>query len=462
MTEDASLRIETFQVGIASVGLREEQRQIPTGEPPPLPPNSDLSVIGKPQPRVNGRAKVTGAIRYTVDVAPQGLLFGRILRSPHAHAQVLAIDTRAAERDPRVRAIVRAVSLDDPAHSMVRYVGQPVAAIAATSMATAEDALRLIRVDYRPLPFVVDLDEARKPQSAKVYDAGSAPGASVGEIVAQAGLPLEGNVRGPAQSRRGDVAQGFAEADVVVEGEFRTQVQTHCCMEPHGLVADWRPEGLTVHISTQYATGVRRELAKAFDLPVEKVRVVVDGMGGGFGSKSTLGNYGRLAVVLSRQAKAPVRLTLTRPEEQVDSGNRPATDQRIRIGARRDGTLTALSVESHGTAGVGLGAGVGNFAQALYDCPNFESAQYDVFTNAGPGSAMRGPGNTPGAWGLESAIDELAERLGLDPLQLRERIDPSPVRPTPTASRSPPISRPRPRSSPPSTTRSAFDCGRCR
>ena len=123
-----------------------------------------------------------------------------------------------------------------------------------------------------------------------------------------------------------------------------------------------------------------------------------------------------------------MRLTLTRPEEQVDSGNRPATAQRIRIGARRDGTLTAISVESHGTAGVGLGAGVGNFAQALYECPNFESAQYDVFTNAGPGSAMRGPGNTPGAWGLETAIDELAERLALDPLALRERIDPSPVR----------------------------------
>jgi len=428
MAENSAMRTETFPVGIVGVGLVEEPRQIPVGEPPPLAPNAELSVIGKPHPRLNGRDKVTGAIRYTVDVAPQGLLFGRILRSPHAHAQVLTIDTRAAERDSRVRAIVRAVSLDQPAYSIVRYVGQPVVAFAATSMAAAEDALRLIRVDYKPLPFVVDMDEALRPESAKVYDAASAPGNSVGEIVAQTGLPLEGNVRGPALSRRGDVAHGLAGADVVVEGEYRTQVQTHCCMEPHGLVADWRPDGLTVHISTQYTAGVRRELAKAFDLPLEAVRVIVDGMGGGFGSKSSLGNYGRLAVALSRQAEAPVRLTLTRPEEQVDSGNRPATDQRIRIGARRDGTLTAISVESHGTAGVGLGAGVGNFAQALYECPNFESAQYDVFTNAGPGSAMRGPGNTPGAWGLETALDELAERLALDPLALRERIDPSPVR----------------------------------
>ncbi len=458
MDESGATRTEVFTVGVVGVGFADETRQVPAGEPPPLPPNAELAVIGKPHPRLNGRAKVTGAIRFTVDVAPQGMLFARILRSPHPHAEVRAIDTSAAERDPRVRAI----ALDDPAHAIVRYVGQPVVALAATSMAAAEEGLRLVRVDYRPRAFVVDLDEAQRSESAKVYEAGAAPGSSAGELLAQSGLPVEGKVRGPARASRGDVTQGFAAAVVVVEGEYRTQVQTQCCMEPHGLVADWRPDGLTVHISTQFTTGIRRELAKAFDLPLEKVRVVVDGMGGGFGSKSTLGNYGRLAVALSRRAGAPVRLSLTRPEEQVDSGNRPATHQRIRIGARREGTLTAISVESRGTAGVGLNAGVGNFAQSLYDCPNFASAQYDVFTNAGPGSAMRGPGNTPGAWGLETAIDELAERLGLDPLQLRERIDPSPVRPTPTASRSPPISRPRPRSSPPSTTRSAFDCGRCR
>ena len=428
MAESGAMRTETFPVGVVGVGLADETRQIPAGEPPPLPPNAELAVIGKPHPRLNGRAKVTGAIRFTVDVAPQGMLFAPILRSPHPHAEVRAIDTSAAERDPQVRAIVHAIALDDPAHAVVRYVGQPVLALAATSMSAAEEALRLVRVDYRPRPFVVDLDEAQRPESAKVYDAGAAPGSSSGELAAQAGLPVEGNVRGPARASRGDVARGLAAADVLVEGEYRTQIQTHCCMEPHGLVADWRPDGLTVHFSTQFTAGVRRELANAFDLPLDKVRVVVDGMGGGFGSKSTLGNYGRLAVALSRQAGAPVRLTLTRPEEQMDSGNRPATHQRIRLGARRDGTLTAISVESHGTAGVGLNAGVGNFAQSIYDCPNFASAQYDVFTHAGPGSAMRAPSNTPGAWGLETAIDELAERVGVDPLALRERIDPSPVR----------------------------------
>ena len=428
MADASATRTETFPVGLVGVGLVEERRPVPAGDPPPLPPNAELRVIGKPHPRLNGRAKVTGAIRYTVDVAPRGMLIGRILRSPHAHAEVRAIDTAAAERDTHVRAIVRAIPLDHPALSVVRYVGQPVVAIAATSILAAEEALRLVRVDYKPLPFVVDLDAARRPEAAKVYPSGTAPGSSAGELVAQLDLPVDGNVRGPMLASRGDAERGLAEADVVVEGEYRTQVQTHCCMEPHGIVADWRADGLTVHISTQFTAGVRRELAKAFDLPLERVRVVVDGMGGGFGSKSTLGNYGRLAVALSRQAGAPVRLTLTRPEEQVDSGNRPAVHQHIRVGARRDGALTAIAVESHGTAGVGLNAGIGNFAESLYACPNFASAQYDVFTNAGPGSAMRAPGNTPGAWGLEQAVDELAERLGVDPLTLRDRIDPSPVR----------------------------------
>jgi xanthine dehydrogenase YagR molybdenum-binding subunit len=158
------------------------------------------------------------------------------------------------------------------------------------------------------------------------------------------------------------------------------------------------------------------------------VRVVVDGMGGGFGSKSQLGAYGRIAVALSRQARAPVRLVLDRHEEQIDAGNRPGIAQRLRIGAKHDGSLTAISLVSHGTSGVGLGAWAGNIAESLYPCPNFSSDQYDVFINAGPGCAMRGPGNTPGAFALEQAVDELAERLALDPLALRERIDPNPVR----------------------------------
>ncbi|MEI9988535.1 MAG: molybdopterin cofactor-binding domain-containing protein [Rhizomicrobium sp.] len=412
MTDPAPLT-ETLTYGIASVGLGQVSRQVPAGEPPPLPPNAELKVIGKPVPRQNGRAKVTGAIHYTVDVGLPGMLQGRILRSPQPHAQVLAIDISAAVAHPGVRAVSILAQPDDPKTSILRYFGAPVAAVAATSAAAAEEAIRLIRVTYKPLPFVVDMDEARKPAAPLVFDGGTAPGSQAGEIIAATGLATNGNVRGPATVTRGDVAQGFTQADVIVEGEYRTQTQTHCCMEPHGLVADWRSDGLTVYISTQFTAGVRHELAQTFALPLSRVRVVVDGMGGGFGSKSTLGNYGRIAVGLSRQAKAPVRLILDRQEEQMDTGNRPGTWQHLRIGAKHDGTLTAVSLESYGTAGVALGAGVGNVAEALYVCPNFQGAQYDVFTDAGPGSAMRGPGNTPGAFGFEQAIDELPRSLPL-------------------------------------------------
>jgi len=425
---DGTMRTEKFPFGIASVGIGSVERQVPLDEPPPLPPNRELAVIGKNARRQNGRELVTGATRFTVDVQLPGMLHGRILRAPFPHAEIRAVDIEAASRLPGVRAVLILAQPGDPATSVVRYFGAPVAAVAAVSIAAAEAALRLIRVDYHPLPFVADMDQARDPAAPRVHDAASAPEGHASGFPAPHGLPRVGNVRGPAIEKRGDPADGFKQADIVVEGEYRTQVQTHCCLEPHAIVADWRADGLTVHMSTQFTAGVRHELAEAFGLPSGRVRVLVDGMGGGFGSKSTLGNYGRIAVTLSRQAQAPVRLFLDRQEEQMDAGNRPGTWQRLRIGAKRDGSLTAVSLVSYGTAGIGLGAGVGSVAQGLYACPNFESAQHDVFINAGPGCAMRAPGNTPGAWGMEQAVDELSELLSIDPLALRDRIDPSPVR----------------------------------
>jgi xanthine dehydrogenase YagR molybdenum-binding subunit len=422
---DESMRSVTMPSGLG--GQEEVVREIPAAEPPALPPNRELAVIGKSVTRHDAEAKVRGATRFTVDVALPGMLYGRILRSPYPHARIRAIDVSAATRHTQVRAVILALQMPDGT-GLVRYAGAPIAALAATSMLAAEEALPLIHVDYEPLPFVVDLSEARSLGAPPVYDSESAPAGSPSGFPAPMGLPLEGNVRGPAIARRGEISQGFSEAETVVEQDYATQVQTHCCLEPHSIVADWRADGLTVYMSTQYTAGVRHELAEAFNLPLSRVRVVVEGMGGGFGSKSTLGNYGQLAVRLSQQAQSPVRIVLDRREEQTDAGNRPATQQHIRLGARRDGSLTALSVQSYGTAGVALGAGIWSFAESLYTCPNFESAQYDVFSNAGPGCAMRAPGAVPGAWAMEQAIDELAERLAIDPLALRDRIDPSPVR----------------------------------
>ena len=447
MAPNQTVRRERFPLGIVGVSMTEIERDIPAGEAPPLPPNDRLAVIGKRVPRINGRAKVTGAARFTVDVKLPGMLHARLLRSPHPHAEIAAIDTTAAERHPEVRAVhviieivgravERSAEAADPQRPAGRasvpralYVGAPIAALAAATPKAAEAAMRLIKVEYEVLPFVVDLDDARKPDAPPVFRTSVSGFSFAGGVPAAAELPQQGNIRGPNRAgTRGDAAKGLGEADVTVEGEYRTQTQTHCCAETHAVVADWRADGLTVYMSTQFTAGVRNELAEAFGLPRSRVRVVVDAMGGGFGSKSSAGTYVRAAVALSRAAGAPVRLVLDRHEEQLDSGNRPGTFQRLKIGARRDGALTAISLYTYGTAGTAIGAGVGNVAQAMYECPNFAIEQYDVFINAGPGCAMRAPGNTPGAFALEQAIDELAEKLGLDPLALRDRIDASPVR----------------------------------
>ncbi len=430
MNDEFPRRREHFPVGLAHLGLETVEREIPADEPPALGPNAGLRQIGKNAPRWDARAKVTGAARYTVDVSLPGMLHAAVLRSPWPHARLRSIDLSRAAAAPGVHA---ALAVAEPPVSgkpiVLRYVGQPVAAVAAETPALAQAALQLIDVRYEPLPFVTDPDRAkqadapavyRKPELDKVPSAGLPASAAV--------YPLSGNVLGPeSRNSRGDVATGFAEAAVVVDGTYRTQVQTHCCMEPHAIVASWHEDGLDVWMSTQFTAGVRVQLARHFGLPLSRVRVQVQAMGGGFGSKSQMGVYGRTAVSLSRLAGAPVRLVYRRDEEHMDSGNRPSSEQHLRIGARSDGTLTAISLHSHGSAGIAFGAAPGGIASALYPCPNMESLHYDVFTNAGPSCAMRGPGNTQGAFALEQSIDELAEKLALDPIVLRDRIDPSPV-----------------------------------
>jgi xanthine dehydrogenase YagR molybdenum-binding subunit len=438
MAPKEQMRRDKFPSGIAGVSVGEIERQIPAGEAPPLPTNDRLTVIGKPVPRINAKAKVTGAARFTVDIKLAGMLHGRMLRSSHPHARVVSIDTKAAERHPDVRAVHvitdivgRAIESEKAVGELPRalYVGAPIAAVAATTPEAAEEALSLIRVEYEVLPFVIDIEDARKSTAPAVFRSPVVGFSFAGGVPAGAGIQQKGNVRGPAKTgSRGDVTKGFAEAEATVEAEFSTEVQTHCCMETHAIVADWRADGLTVYLSTQFTAGVRNELAEAFGLPRNRVRVVVDAMGGGFGSKSSAGNYARAAIALSRAAGAPVRLVLDRHEEQLDSGNRPGTFQRLKIGADKNGQLSAISLYTYGTAGTAIGAGVGNVAQAMYECPNFDIEQYDVFINAGSGCAMRGPGNTPGAFALEQSIDDLAEKLTIDPLVLRDRIDASPVR----------------------------------
>jgi len=438
--EKAPTRKVKLQFGIAGASLTEIEREVAADEPPPLPVNERLKRIGKEVTRWDGRQKVTGAARYPSDIQLAGMLYGSLVSATEPHARITSIDTGAAERHPGVRAvhvvekILESAELRDPSqeipskYPIVRYAGQPIAAVAATTQAAADEAARLVKVVYEKKPFVVAVESAMAPGAPLVFPAAADQEGSAGGGGGPAGVPQTGNVRGPMRrmsspDSEGGIDQAFAACDVVVEGEFRTRVQTHSCLETHGALADWREEGLTVYASTQGTMGVRDELSAIFSIPKSRVRVLTEHMGGGFGSKFGAGNAGVIATHLSKKAGAPVRLFCTRKEEQWATGNRPDAKMRLRVGATKDGKLHAIHLVSHGTAGVGTGAGVAGPIHGIYDCPNVLSEEHDVFTNAGPGAAMRAPGHPQGCFAIEQLMDELAGKLGVDVLALMDRND---------------------------------------
>jgi CO/xanthine dehydrogenase Mo-binding subunit len=355
------------------------------------------------------------------------------------HARVISVDTSAAERHPGVKgvhviqhvmgnAILRDPALEQVTYPVVRYAGQPIAAVAATTPYAAEEAAALVKVQYEAIPFVVDLEKARASDAPLVF-----PGAADQEGTAGGGggphdVKQTGNVHGPSIRKVADIEQGLREADVVVEGRYVTQVQTHSALETHGVVADWKPDMLTVWASTQGTSSVREEMAGYFKIPRSQVRVITEYMGGGFGAKFGAGNHGVVAAALSKKTGAPVRLMLDRKEEHLSVGNRPSSDQMLRVGAKKDGTLTAVHLVSYGTSGCGTGAGCAGPASNLYKYASLHTEENDVFTNGGPGTSMRAPGHPQGAFALEQAIDEIAVKLNLDPIDLRDRIDEHPVR----------------------------------
>jgi xanthine dehydrogenase YagR molybdenum-binding subunit len=426
--------------GIPQLGLTHVDRQVPVDEPPPMPANAELKYVGKPTVRYDGAAKASGRGKYTADIHLPGMLYAYTLGSEIPHGRILSVDTSAAERYPGVKAVHvvehdygGSAALRDPKqetpsrYPIVRYAGQPIAAVAATSQAIAEDAVKLIEVKYDAKPFVVDRMDARHPDAPLVFPGPADAEASAGGGGGPADVPQTGNVHGPEKKTKGDPEAGFKEADVVVEGEYFTQVQTHSALETHGFVVDWKPDEVTVYASTQGTASVRDEFSDVFKLPKNKVRVITEFMGGGFGAKFGAGNEGVIAANLSRKADAPVRLMLDRRQEHIVS-NRPDSHQKLRIGAKHDGTLTAVELISYGTAGVGTGAGTAGPATNLYKCANIHTEENDVFINAGPGAAFRAPGHPQGCFAFEQTIDDLAVKLNMDPLELREKIDESPAR----------------------------------
>ena len=403
-------------------------RSIPDDEPAPWDADTELRVVGKPVSRLDALQKVTGQAKYTHDAHLPGMLYGVIVRSPYAAAEVRSVDTSAAEKMPGVRAVY---VLE---RSRVRYQGHEIAAVAAETQEQAEDAARAIQIDYQPGPFVVTFAQAMQPDAPLVMPGGGNGGA---QVKAQTGIrpvalawaadgpPQQGNVVGPAKGslfgkNRGDVPHAVQIADAVVEQEFRTPVQTHSCLETHAAVAYWEThDRLVVQCGAKSVTRARSELADYFNLPHTHVRVTNGFIGGHFGTKASALPYTVIAAQLAKKAKRPVKIVLSRQDEHLVGGNRPQNIMQVRLAGMRDGTLAAVELVNHGSAGAGFGAGASGPFLSLYDCANVQVADYDVLMNTGPACAFRAPGHPQGAFALEVAIDMLCERLGQDPVEFR-------------------------------------------
>jgi xanthine dehydrogenase YagR molybdenum-binding subunit len=380
--------------------------------------------MGKRLSRFEAPLKVSGRAKYTYDVKLPGMLYGRMIGAAIPAGEVVSIDTSKAEALPGVKAVWAAEQ------KTIRFAGQDVAAVAAVSPQIAEDAARLVKIEYKEKPFAHELRAAMKPDAPLVFGEAESP---VGKDV-----PRKGNVAGPHAGRRGgagrgDVEKGLAEADATVDVTYYCPVHTHAPLETHGVVASWEGDQLTVYASTQGIFAVREGIAEALKIDRKNVRVLCEHMGGGFGSKlgpsATGSAFSVVACKLAKQAGAPVKLMLNRHQEHLCTGNAPAALINVKAGAKKDGTLTAVHYVSHGSAGISPGAGTAGPASSLYtNNPNFKAEEYDVFTNTGPSAPLRAPGHSQGALGIECAIDELADKLGIDPLEFRKKNESSPVR----------------------------------
>jgi xanthine dehydrogenase YagR molybdenum-binding subunit len=357
-------------------------------------PQGSGAVVGQPATRQDGHQRARGQAIYTADVQLPGLVHAAVLRSPFARARVNRLDLSRALELPGV---VGAIGPDD-CHVLQTepgYHGAPVAAVAADTFDRAREALAAVEVEWEELEPLLDPEEAVR----------------------------QGSVHEEARRyERGDVDAGFAEADVVVEAEYRTQTVLHNSMETHQSVVRWEGDTLEVYISTQFIWGVRDGISQTLGLPPDRVRVVCNYMGGGFGSKNNPGDYTYIGIALAGKTGRPVRCALTRREENLATGNRNATIQRVRAGARADGTLVALDAEYVNAVGwSGWSGPTYGPMEMLYACDNVRTLTHGAKLNLPPNAAFRAPGFVEGTFGLECLLDELAARLELDPLELRRR-----------------------------------------
>ena len=382
--------------------------------------SQQFSVVGKRVQRVEGFDKVTGDSEYIADIYLPGMLIGKVLRSPFPHARIRHIDTSKAEKLAGVRAVVTAEdTIKRPwgaffadqyilSVGKTRYVGEEVAAVAAIDTDTAEEAIDLIEVDWEPLPAVFDAEEAMKDGAALVHD------------------DKPNNIAMHLDLERGNVAQAFAESDVIVEDTFTSMPQWHCSIETIGSVAEYATSGkYTVYMNTQTLFNARYRIATALGVPETDVRIIQSAVGGGFGGKSCDDNNALVAAVLAKKARKPVKLINTREEEFL-AGCRPRVFMKINVkmGFKKDGRIRAKDIKviaDNGAYSAKAPAITGVAAMRHDTCYKYSDVRIDaklIYTNKIPTGAFRGFGNPSAEWAVEQAIDLGAHALGIDPLEL--------------------------------------------
>ena len=410
--------------------------------------NQEYNVVGTRPVRPDGADKVTGKAHYSADINLPGLLYGKVLRSPHAHARIKSIDTSRAAAHPGVRAVVTAADIQQPsgraselaegamvnykflsnnvlADGKALYKGHAIAAVAAASAHAAEEALKLIAVDYEVLPPVMDAKDAMQSDAPLVHE--RLAGMTTASIRAGGVLddddPQNGtNIANHFEFKLGDLDQGFKDADVIVEKETATVAVHQGYIEPHCGTAQWHEDGsLTIWSSSQGQFMVRDYTARLVGIPVSKVKAIPMEIGGGFGAKLTV-YMEPVAALLARKAGAPVKMTMSRTEVFEATGPTSGTNIKVKLGATREGRITAAAATLIFEAGAFPGSPVPGGAQCMmsaYDIPNAYIEGYDVVVNRPKTSAYRAPGSPAAAFALETAIDEICEKIGMDPIDFR-------------------------------------------
>jgi CO/xanthine dehydrogenase Mo-binding subunit len=412
-----------FTTTTVEVEGREETKvvEVPAFEPTAWGQTASLEIVGCRVPRVDAREKVTGRAVYTADVERPGMLYAAILRASIPRGRVTAFDAAPALAIPGV---VDVISADDlPGRIKVGgvalfdrqifFAGQALAAVCAETRHAALLGVRAVAMGIDPMPFAVTFEQATAADAPPVRDGARAPAGEASR------LPNTSR-SSPKIRQRGDVEAGLADAEIVLRRQYRTPAVVHTALEPHGTTAEWEGDRLTVWESTQAVFMTRDEIASGLGLPLSSVRVIKEHMGGGFGAKNGAGAHTFAAALFARRTGRPVRCINDREGEQLASGHRFSTVQRVTLGARRDGRLTAIVCEIDIPMGIGgWEASPAKIYHELYSCPNVRTTETFAYVNTQAMDSFRAPGHTEGAFGLESAMNTLAHELAIDPLDLR-------------------------------------------